>query len=60
MLRVIPHILIFLWKKLNVIIPTKINLIGRFIDVDPSCVRCGMEVETAERVFRDYEWVRKV
>lgn len=59
-LRVIPKIRVFLWKTLYAIIPTKINLIGRFLDVDLFCVRCGADVEIVEHVFRDCEWVRKV
>lgn len=41
MLRIIPKIQVFLWKTLHTIIPTKINLISRFVDVDPFYLRCG-------------------
>lgn len=33
------------------IIPTRINLIGRFVDGDSFCTRCGVEVEKAEHIF---------
>lgn len=37
----VPKIRVFLWKILHAIIPTKINLISMFVDVDPFCLRCG-------------------
>lgn len=45
-LSVISKTKLFLYKVLHGIIHTKINLISRFVDVDPFSLRCGLEVET--------------
>lgn len=50
----------FLWKALHEIILTKINLVDRFVDVDPFCLRCGVDVESTEHVFRDCVFAKKV
>lgn len=46
-----PENLSLLWKTLHAIIPMKINLISRSIDVDLFCVPCDVEVKTAEHIF---------
>lgn len=38
-LGVTPRIKFFLWKLLHDILPTKNNLVGRYVDVDPVCAR---------------------
>lgn len=55
----IPKIKVFCWQLLHDILSSRINLIGRFIDVDPFCVRCGTELETSEHALQDCIWVRE-
>lgn len=55
---VMPKIKVFGWRLLHNILPSAINLISRFVDVDPLCVRCGTDIETTEHALRDCEWVR--
>ncbi|KAL8540810.1 hypothetical protein ACS0TY_002142 [Phlomoides rotata] len=54
---VIPKIRFFTWRMLHGILPTSINLISRFHDVDPMCVRCGEDIETMEHCLRYCPWV---
>lgn len=48
-----------MWKVLHAILPTCINLVGRFVDVDPMCKRCGVDIESTEHALRDCAWVRQ-
>ncbi|KAL8479509.1 hypothetical protein ACS0TY_026418 [Phlomoides rotata] len=59
-LDTIPKIRMFVWRLLHGILPTALNLTCRFIDVDPICARCGVELETAEHALRDCRWVCEV
>lgn len=60
-LDVAPKIHFFLWKVHHDILPTcKINLISRFVDLDPYCPHCGTELETMEHVLRDCSWAKEV
>ncbi|XP_021851355.1 uncharacterized protein [Spinacia oleracea] len=47
---------VFMWKVCNNALPTKTNINQRGIYVDPVCVFCNKEKETASHVFRDCEW----
>lgn len=58
--RVILKIRVFLLKMVLAIIPIKINLNSRLVNVDPFYCWCGLEVKTNEHVFRDCEWVHRV
>ncbi|KAL8547449.1 hypothetical protein ACS0TY_006976 [Phlomoides rotata] len=58
-LHVLQRVMHFLWKLVHGILPTSINLISHFVDVDPICKRCGRETETAEHLFRSCDWVRE-
>lgn len=58
-LDVIPKIQHFMWRVLHGILPSCINLVGRFVDVSPFCKRCGDELETTEHALRDCGWVRQ-
>lgn len=42
------------------ILPMKVNLIGRFIGLDPFYPRCGTKVEIMVHVLRECEWVQEV
>ncbi|KAL8502242.1 hypothetical protein ACS0TY_021383 [Phlomoides rotata] len=48
----------FPWKVVHGILPTSINLVLSFVDVDPIYQRCGHETETAEHLFRECVWVK--
>lgn len=55
-LNVPPKIQVFMWRCMKDMLPVSANLVGRYVDVDPFCKRCGSEVETAEHVLRDCVW----
>ncbi|KAL8465018.1 hypothetical protein ACS0TY_034484 [Phlomoides rotata] len=57
-LKVLPKLQVFTWRCYQNILPVCSNLIGRYVDVDPLCKRCGAEVETMEHALRDCEWIR--
>ncbi|KAL8550378.1 hypothetical protein ACS0TY_008990 [Phlomoides rotata] len=57
-LKVAQKIQMFLWRCFRNVLPVCSNLIGRYVDVDPMCKRCGTEVETMEHALRDCVWVR--
>lgn len=59
-LRVIPKIHFSLWKFLHDILPSNINLVSRFVDVNSMCVRCGDQIESTEHVFKECWWVAEV
>lgn len=59
-LEVIPKIQFFMWKLMHGILPSTINLISRFVDVDPLCKRCGVEIKTAEHALRDCSGVHRI
>lgn len=48
---------VFAWRCMKDILPVCANLVGRFVDVDLFCKRCGSEVETAKHALRDCKWV---
>ncbi|KAL8473874.1 hypothetical protein ACS0TY_030653 [Phlomoides rotata] len=52
-LEAVPRVRYFAWKLVHGILPSNINLIGRFVDVDPMCKRCGMEIKTTMHALRD-------
>lgn len=51
-MNIIPKIHHFLWKVLHAILPTCINFVGRFVDVD-ICARGRGVVESAEHALWD-------
>ncbi|KAL8470043.1 hypothetical protein ACS0TY_032782 [Phlomoides rotata] len=55
-LEVPPKLQVFMWRCYKNILPVCSNLVGRFVDVEPLCKRCGTEVETMEHALRDCEW----
>ncbi|KAL8557302.1 hypothetical protein ACS0TY_004655 [Phlomoides rotata] len=57
-LKIAPEIQVFLWRCFKNVLPVCSNLIGRYVDVDPLCKRCGTEVETMEHALRDCVWVQ--
>ncbi|XP_057790949.1 uncharacterized protein LOC131008065 [Salvia miltiorrhiza] len=57
-LEVIPKVRLFLWKCLVEALPTSRALLSRSISVDPSCPRCGEDIETVEHALRDCSWTR--
>ncbi|KAL8504539.1 hypothetical protein ACS0TY_015920 [Phlomoides rotata] len=42
------------------ILPSDINLVGRFVDIDPMCSHCGNEIETIEHALCYCEDIRRV
>ncbi|KAL8525151.1 hypothetical protein ACS0TY_014680 [Phlomoides rotata] len=50
-LHVPPKVRYFMWKVIHDILPTSINLVSRFVDVDPFCRRCGHEIETEDHIL---------
>lgn len=44
----------FMWKALHGILPSCLNLISRYVNVDPECKRCGDPIESTEHALRDY------
>lgn len=57
-LKVIQKIQHFMWNIMHGILPTCINLVGRFVDVPSFCKHYGDELEITEHALRDYPWVR--
>ncbi|KAH6784204.1 hypothetical protein C2S52_009163, partial [Perilla frutescens var. hirtella] len=55
-LKIPPKIHIFLWRCMRGIIPSKAILLGRVVEVDPICERCGLEIEMTEHALRDCGW----
>ncbi|KAL8483316.1 hypothetical protein ACS0TY_026124 [Phlomoides rotata] len=56
-LDVPPKVRFIMWKLVHGILPTSINLLCRFVDVDPLCCRCGRNIETEEHLFHTCAWV---
>lgn len=56
-LNVAPKIRVFAWRLFYDILPSRVNLISRHVDVEPFCPRCGSEIETMEHALRDCQWV---
>ncbi|KAH6788014.1 hypothetical protein C2S52_007566 [Perilla frutescens var. hirtella] len=52
-----PRIKIFLWRCMKGTIPTKTNLVRKYVEIDQSCPRCDLGTETPEHAFRDCPWV---
>lgn len=50
-LRIVPRAKICLWKVLNDIIPTKVNLVKKGIDTFPLCSFCRKKPDSATHIF---------
>ncbi|CAN1848025.1 Uncharacterized mitochondrial protein AtMg00310 [Linum perenne] len=50
-LQIQPKFLFFIWKLLRGIIPVKVELIKRNIQLPPDCPVCGMEDESIDHLF---------
>lgn len=58
-LDVTPKIHLFTWRILHGIVPSNLNLIMRYVNVEPACKRCGDPIESSEHAFRDYPWLQQ-
>ncbi|KAL8551274.1 hypothetical protein ACS0TY_000378 [Phlomoides rotata] len=56
-MQIIPKIKFFIWRVLHNILRTLLNLTCRFVDVDPLCKHCGVEIESADHALRDCAWL---
>lgn len=48
-----PEVKVFMWRVMKGILPTTLNLITRFVNVEPECRRCGEQIESTEHALRD-------
>lgn len=55
-LNVTPKVKLFIWRLMHGILPSNLNLITRFVNVEPACKRCGELVESSEHAIRDCPW----
>lgn len=44
---------LFIWRLLKGIIPTSLNRISRFVDIDSVCAQCGDPIESTEHALHD-------
>ncbi|KAL6522139.1 hypothetical protein OROMI_032016 [Orobanche minor] len=52
-LNVSPKVQLFVWRVLKGILPTNVNLIIKFVNVEPGCVGCGGDYETTEHALME-------
>lgn len=55
-LDVTPMVQLFTWRNLHGIIPSNLNLITRYVNIEPACKRCGDLIESTEHAVRDCPW----
>lgn len=54
------RIRLFLWKLAHGILPTNMNLMCKFVDVNSFCRRYGDDLESMEHALRNCPWISGV
>ncbi|XP_026431823.1 uncharacterized protein LOC113329069 [Papaver somniferum] len=51
---------VFLWKCIQNVIATNVNLYGKVDNINPNCTMCGENLETAEHLFFHCSYAREI
>lgn len=52
-LNVTPKVKLFVWRLMHGILLSNLNLITRYVNIEPACKRCGELIESTEHAIRD-------